>query len=190
MAFLHRPAANDVKRDVSDYIIKLYLVVERVYEVLDIMGLINVHYPKDGRTPLEFRKSTDGMCAMREVKQWANFIKHPGAFLWCHEPTYWCQSIETPSVDANAVIIDQNIVNKHYTSDAKKHKELYGMIARRDNVYVVFPELVSLTSRFCDGIRDFCDTATSPLFMSFLKQRSTYENYYSYLDGLDDESTV
>ena len=61
--------ADDVRRDVTDYLMKLYLVVERVYEVLDIMGLIGVHHPKDGRLPFEFRKSTPGMCAMRDVKQ-------------------------------------------------------------------------------------------------------------------------
>ena len=161
---------------------KLYLVVERVYEVLDIMGLIGVHNPKDGRIPFEFRKSTDGMRAMRDVKQWANFTKHPGAFLWCHNPEFWCESLGTPTWDANDIVIDQAIVDKHFKNDARKHKELYALVAGKTNVHVLFPSLVPLTERFCAGIKDFCDTATSPLFLSCLQDRSTYENYYQYLD--------
>ena len=117
--------ADDVRRDVTDYLMKLYLVVERVYEVLDIMGLIGVHHPKDGRLPFEFRKSTPGMCAMRDVKQWANFTKHPGAFLWCHNPTYHCESLDSPNLENADFVFDQNAVDTYYKNDKKKHKDLY-----------------------------------------------------------------
>ena len=164
---------------------KLYLVVERVYEVLDIMGLKGDHKPKDGDIPLEFRKSTDGMIAMRDVKQWANFLKHPGAFLWCHDPEFWCESLDdTVPAGDEVVIINQDVVNTHYQKCPKKHKELYQKIAGKPNIHVVYPKLEDLTKLFCHGIRDFCDTATCPLFKPFLRKRSTFENYYEYWDKL------
>ena len=182
----HYSGANDVEHDVSDYLLKLYLVVERVYEVLDIMGLIGQHCPKDGRIPLEFRTATDGMKAMREVKQWANFLKHPGAFLWCHGPVYHCESLGLPKRKDEMLVIDQELVNVHYRSDVKKHKELYKKIANKSDVHVFYPELINLTERFCSGIKDFCDTATSPLFLPFLRDRSTYENFFEFLDEAVD----
>ena len=182
--------ADDTRRDVTDYLMKLYLVVERVYDVLDIMGLIGVHHPKDGRIPFEFRKSTPGMCAMRDVKQWANFTKHPGAFLWCHNPSYHCESIDSPYLDHADFVFDQRAVDTYYKNDKKLHRELYSLVAGKTGVLVLFPSLETLTLNFCNGVRDFVDTATSPLFLSCLQNRSTYENYYESLESDDwDESS-
>lgn len=180
---------ENIRRDITDYLLKLYLVIERVYEVMNIMGLTKGHHPKDGQIPLDYKQATDGMKAMREIKQWANFIKHPNAFLWCHEPEYFCESLGNASPEyENSFIVNQDTVNKYYKLDQKKHRELYGMIANKDMVCVIFPEIGLLTERFCQGVKDFCDTATSPLYKSILKDRSTYENYFEYLD--EDEDNI
>lgn len=186
---LYDPEEEEIFPDVEDYLIKLYLVVERVYEVLEVVGLLREECPKDGRGKVNFRFATEGMSTLRDIKQWANFIKHPNAFLWCHEPTHHSLSLGNYDEVPDVLIIDQKVVNKHYVKTESKQKELYKKITSdpRPHVVVVYPDLVDLTRKFCKGVRDFVDTVTSPMFAGFLKKRSTIEDYF---EKFDEEETA
>ena len=123
------------------------------------------------------------MVALRQIKQWANFIKHPNAFLWCHEPEFTCLSFKQFQQDKDTFVIDQKVVDTHYVRTEKKQKALYKAIAgQKKSVVVVFPELVGLTVRFCNGARDFVDTVTSPMFKGFIESRSTLTDYFEQVD--------
>jgi hypothetical protein len=147
-----------------------------------------------------FRLSTDGMRALREIKQWANFFKHPGAFLWCHAPTYACLSLHTIDREHTGFILDQTVVNDHYVMNERKQRDLHSDLSNAQDVLVVFPELVDLTKRFCQGVDDFCNTISSPFFRDTLKKKSTIDDYFDEFydtlsaleaasDSEDDESS-
>lgn len=175
--FLERgPKSDCFERDVRDYLLRLYLVVERVYEALQVIGLKEERY----------RLSTDGMRALREVKQWANFFKHPGAFLWCHDPKYFCHSIPSDQTliaahqaIAEGFIIDQKVVNDYYVTSEKKQAELHQKLSNSREVAVIFPDLIDLTKRFCTGLDDFCETISSPFFRDTLRKKSTIDDYFT-----------
>jgi hypothetical protein len=165
------PRSIKPERDIRDYLMRMYLVVERMYEALRVVRLYEEW----------FVLTTDGMRAIREVKQWANFFKHPGAFLWCHDPDYRCLSVDDYDAAESSFVIDQSVVNDYYTNNKKNHDELHKKLSNATGIQVVFPELASLTERFCRGIDDFCQTISSPLFRDTPKKKSTIDDYFREL---------
>jgi len=163
------PRWREMYVDVRDYLFRLYLVSERIYEAMKVAGLFEPKYVL----------STDGMRAIRDVKQWANFFKHPGAFLWCHEPEYYCLSLDSPPIEESFFIINQEVVNEFYASDCTKHAKLHKEISNKTCVQVHLPELVELTRRFCAGIDDFCSSISGPIFRDSLKKKSTIDDYFA-----------
>jgi len=163
------PRSERMHVDVRDYLSRLHLVSERIYEAIKVAGIFKP----------EFTLSTDGMRAIRDVKQWANFFKHPRAFLWCHEPTYHCLSFGPPPIEASLFVVDQSVVDEYYKDDCKKHAELHVKLGNKTCVQVHFPELVNLTKRFCKGIDDFCLSISAPIFRETLKRKSTIDDYFA-----------
>lgn len=165
------PRSSKPERDIRDYLMRLYFVVEKVYDALKVIKLDHE----------QFKLSTDGMRAMRDIKQWANFFKHPGAFLWCHDPAYHCNSYELLDGGSHGFVLNQEAVNEYYRSDQKKHDKLHQVLENATDVHVVFPELVELTKRFCCGVHDFCGTISAPFFRDALRRKSTIDYYYKHL---------
>jgi hypothetical protein len=156
-----------------DYLIKLYFLAERVYEVLDVIKLLTD----------ENRSATEGLRTIRDVKQWGNFFKHPGGFLWCHHAEYHCESLgPPPPASENTIEINQEFVNTYYTSDSKKHLECHKKLSNSKGVRVVFPDLIQLTHGFCQGLDDFVDTVASPMFSDRLRRKATLNDYFDRLD--------
>jgi hypothetical protein len=151
----------------TTYILWLYLIVERVDFVFDVIN-------KDNRSKLfsDFKENNFQTC--RLVKKWANFIKHPKEFIFAHWPQYVMQEVE---VISGTVVIDNAFVEKNYS---KSDSRVPGL-ENNNNVLVVIPELEGLTSQFCSELNVFfnfiCD---NKVVSDFLGKKTTIESYYEH----------
>jgi hypothetical protein len=152
-----------------DYLLKLYLLVERVYVVFEIIGL-----------PLEYR--CRHFQVFQRVHKWANFIKHPKSFLLVHHPKSFMdgdKDAEQPFDRTKfGVVIDQEFVLEHYAgpdNNAKLHK----LLTNKTDVAVLFPNIVTLTTEFCAAIHEFIDLIrNNAVYREVLNSRTTYDDYF------------
>lgn len=127
----------------------LYLLVERIYEYFSLIKL------PDSYRQRHFQ-------VFQEVKHWANFLKHPKSFMLVTHPVWEYEGLqETNSQQTNPkrIVIDTNFVKEYYRSDANNIK-LYKVLARQENVLVVFPNPVSLMRRFTEAQEKFVAVIT------------------------------
>lgn len=149
----------------TTYILWLYLIVERVDFVFDVVN-------KDGKSKLfsDFKENNFKTC--RTVKKWANFIKHPKEFTFAHWPGY---AVESAEVADGTIVINSAFVEKYYSKSDTRVPEL----ENNRNVVVVIPELANLTSSFCSELNMFfsfvCD---NKIVSDFLSKKTTIESYY------------
>jgi hypothetical protein len=152
-----------------DYLMKLYLFVERAYIVFDLVQL-----------PLEYRSRHFGV--FQRVHKWANFIKHPKSFLLVHHPQYFLEDesdAEVPFDSANfGVVIDQEFVSKYY-SGSEKNSELFRLLTNKTDVAVVFPNVEQLTYDFVEALQKFIELIRdNAVYREILDAKSTYEHYF------------
>lgn len=86
------------------YLLLLYVFSEKIFEVMKIIGLPPSYKEK------EFE-------VFRTVKLWANFNKHPKAFILTHHPEYYFDTdtaIENLKKDNQNKIIDLLFLSKYY----------------------------------------------------------------------------
>lgn len=162
--------ANEKIADLMpSYLLSLYLFVERAFEIFEIINL-----------PEEYRRRH--FEAFRDIHKWANFIKHPKAFLTVHHPVYFFEGDpEYKKTDFN-ITIDQAFVNKYY-SGAKKNHELYSTLKNQTGVAILFPHPTELMRRFCEaGEAFFGVLRDNPVYREVLASRTTYEDYYAEAD--------
>lgn len=143
------------------YLIRLYLLVERLYIVFDIIELAE-----------EYRHRH--FSVVRDVHKWANFIKHPGPFLLVHHPDYFMAHDPGFQKQKFDVVIDQEFVNKHYGGPGQKRKKLWDALTNKRNVAVLFPSPIDLTNQFCGAIEHFLEMInTNAVFRSRFHSRTT-----------------
>lgn len=168
MFLTQKDGHDDLELSYTNYILLLYLAVERIETIFEIIGL-----------PDEYRRRKFQI--FQNVKKWANFIKHPKAFVLCHHPEYYLENdpeIIGKKKVAN-VIIDTAFVFKYYSGDNNK-KELFKIIANKDNVIVELPNLVKLTDEFCNGLSNFVKLIkNNEVYRDILSDKSTIENYFT-----------
>ncbi|MCZ6444679.1 MAG: hypothetical protein O7F17_02815 [Planctomycetota bacterium] len=151
------------------YLVRLYLLVERMDVILDIIKLIGEYRYK------HFALLTD-------VRKWANFIKHPGPFLLVHHPDYFVDGDGDFDRSCFKAVIDQEFVRKYYGSSegGDKRKQLWKSLENASEVAVLFPDPIDLTRRFCDAIERFVEMLdTNTVHQEVLSKRSTYEAYFT-----------
>ena len=156
-----------------EYLLKLYLLVERVYVVFEIINL-----------PPEYRGRH--FTPFQRVHKWANFIKHPKSFLLVHHPKIFMQDDEDAEKDGDrfdstkfGVIIDQQFVEEYY-SGAEKNGKLFRLLTNKTDVAVLFPNIISLTTDFCESIHKFTGLfKENAVYRELLNSRSTYEDYFN-----------
>lgn len=152
-------------------IINLYLLVERIDTIL---GIINLH---EG-----YRKENFKM--LNKIRKWANFIKHPKAFILAHHPVYSIEGYKDNKEfrkGAN-VTIDSAFIFKYYSND-EKNKELFKAIENREDILVVFPNPVNLVRKLCKELKLFNKLIkNNEIYREILKKRSTFLGFW-----LDEE---
>ncbi|WP_020394807.1 hypothetical protein [Thiolinea disciformis] len=157
----------DVEEFFSDYLIKCYLLVARIED--NIFKLLNLPEGYKSKNFLVFRN----------IRKWANFIKHPNAFTFVHHPEFiYVNQLDVDLSNFN-LIIDQEFVNRHYSSSAP-NKELWRALQNQKDIAVLFPEPEELTRKFCEAVKKFIEVIRdNAVYREVLMEYSTYENFYT-----------
>ena len=163
------------------YIMLLYLFSEKIFEIKKIIGL------PQGYKEKEFE-------IFRTIKLWANFYKHPKAFILTHHPDYFFDTdkqISQIRKQSGNKIIDLEFLRKYYKGeDSNKYKNLIGELRNNENVKVIIPALDNLTQEFCDACGIFVEIIKeNKAYKEILNDLTTLENYFEseYLDkGTND----
>jgi hypothetical protein len=154
------------------YLMRLYLFVERAYVIFDIIKL-----------PEEYRARH--FTVFRDIHKWANFTKHPNAFILAHHPTYTFDGDASFDRTQFSLVIDQAFVNEHYSS-SKHNKKLWDSLQNKKDIAVMFPSPESLTREFCAAAKKFIGVVRdNSVFREILASRSTYANYYLQSEIVD-----
>ncbi len=107
----------------TTYILWLYLVVSRTYEILDSLN------PKKSNDFIE--KKRVSLQAFNEINLWAKFIKHPKEFIFCHWPEHTCEG-HLFNKQGERTIISSSYLKDHYASEAAKRPTIL-----KNNINVV-----------------------------------------------------
>ena len=161
---------TDVSEDYTFYLLRLYLLVERVYVVFDVISL-----------PLEYRMRH--FAVLQDVHKWANFIKHPKAFFLAHHPQYAFEGMADFDPAKYSLVIDQAFVNEFY-SGPDHNKKLWDKLCNQTNIAVAYPHPVALTERYCEALHHFIAVIReNKVYREILNVRTTYEHYFTRPDA-------
>ena len=151
----------------TTYLMLCYLLVERIDTMFNIIQL-NEDY------------RTQHFKILLAIRRWANFIKHPKAFLLTHhaEYTYHGSPKNGALTDKASVVIDRTFVDKYYSND-DKNNELYKELENKENVLVVFPDVNHVTEELCAAINKSVDVVRdNAVYKEVLAKRSTFLDYW------------
>lgn len=153
------------------YLFHLYLLTEKIFEIKKIIGL-----------PVSYKE--DDFEVFRTIKLWANFFKHPKAFILTHHPKYFFDnnSVEVEKLKKNSdnKIIDLKFIRKYYSGeDPNKYKNLTGELRNNENVKVLLPPFDTLTQDFCNACTIFIEIIKeNKAYKEILNDLTTLENYF------------
>lgn len=148
-------------------ITSLYLAIERVDTILNIIELNSTYRSKHFKTIIKIRK-------------WANFIKHPKAFIFCHHPTFTFSGYEFNSLikPKSSVEINEPFILKYYSND-DKNEELYKKLQNQESVLVTFPNPKNILSGFANECLRFLNLIEkNEVYREILSDKTTFLNYY------------
>ncbi|MBX2952304.1 MAG: hypothetical protein KF870_07350 [Leadbetterella sp.] len=145
---------EEIEYGFLQYVLLLYLLDERLRFIYSAV------FPGEDNK-LKFKKENP---IFDEIRVWANFFKHPKAFLFTHHPRYSEARTFRTTEDKTEfqVIMDFDFVKKYYHKSSKKDQleELAGILANKRNIVVVIPNLVNFTNRVCESINSIIVTLT------------------------------
>jgi hypothetical protein len=156
------PDIKDEFTSNATYMIWLYLLCERMEEVLKIVSL-----------PKEIVE--EKFPQMRLIKRWANFFKHPKAFLLVHHPSY-----DLTKIAAAVLKIDDTYISKYWAGD-KHNDALYRDLTNNTKVVVVFPDLCDFTNKLGGELKYLKSLILdNPIYRHVLQSKTVYENYFTF----------
>lgn len=126
------------------YNMLLYLLTERILEIKKIIGL------PEGYKEEKFR-------VFKEIKLWANFLKHPKAFILTHHPEYRFEGEKGKNkLNNKKKVIQFDYIKKYYSGEDKnKYNVLVKELRNNKDVIVELPDLLRLTHDFCKACKVF-----------------------------------
>ena len=167
----------DISTFYSDYLLWLYLFIERIEMIFEIISL-----------PESYRMRH--FTVFRQIRRWANFIKHPGYFILVHHPQYFLDGDKNFDRKFFQVTIDSKFVYEHFGRD-QDNKSLRRELTNKKNVAVLFPEPLHLTKEFCAKVMLFMSIiCENKVYREILGEQSTYENYFEAKDSNIEKSSV
>lgn len=128
----------------------LYLLAERYNQYIEMMKI-----PEETKQR-HFK-------VFQQVIQWANFIKHPKAFVLVHHPEYYFDGIDIDSswqekviaeARTNKQLIDNDFVKQYYAGGDNNPK-LFAALSNKENVVVLFPNPLKLMQAFVKAQQEF-----------------------------------
>jgi len=171
---------DDLEQDVTVYILLLYLIVEKAEIIFKYLKYVKAENFK----------------TFILITRWANFIKHPKAFLLSHHATYNYEGSTFDYEMTPNLIIDSAFVSKYYqgvrnqTKQRELNNELYNFVSNKKDILVMFPNLGELTIDFCEEYNYFVDMIlANQTYIAELNDRATLENFFSEEESFDAEET-
>ena len=167
---------TDIQQDCTVYILLLYLLVERIEIVFNIIQLPQVYKEKHFKV-------------FQQIRKWANFIKHPKSFILTHHPEYdFVNSGTEYDAEFNEVINEQFVTQfyKGYTDQneqKRQNKELYRRLKNKKDILVVFPDIAKLTKKLCYSYNKFVELILgNDAYKEILNDETTIETYFENED--------
>lgn len=131
--------AKSIECDIVPYLLLLYIMESTILSLFFEMN-----------TGIKLEESK--ISAMRKVRRWANFFKHPKSFVYLsHHPKYTFENSQV-FFDKNPELeINTEFVCKYY-KDKKSDLELKQQLHGKYPVLVVIPDIVQLTEEFAKSV--------------------------------------
>jgi len=164
---------DNIKDDFPLYIILLYLLVERIEVVFDILQIPTVYKEKYFKV-------------FQQVRKWANFIKHPKSFILTHHPVFDFENSGTGN-DRNKFeeVINDSFVNTYYKGNAdagernNMNKELLKKLKNKRDILVLYPDIAALTKKMCFSYNKFIELITkNEVYIDILNDEATINDYF------------
>ena len=158
---------SDTQFALTTFLLLLYLATERIQVYLELAEL-----------PDSYCSQHFGI--IQEIRHWANFIKHPKSFmlvvhpLWEYEGTTWDSAWKSTT---ERVIIDTAFVKQYYRHDANNNK-LDKILARKNDVVVMFPNPVELMTRFVEVQQKLISLINNNQFVRDMLESQTKQRHY------------
>lgn len=152
----------------SIYIMLLYLLTERILEIKKIIGL-----------PESYKQ--EKFSVFKSIKLWANFLKHPKAFILTHHPYYvFDNDVDIKNIKKGKKIIDFNYIKTYYSGEDKnKYAKLVNELKNNKNTLVILPDLKQLTEEYCEGVKEFIQIIKdNKAYKEILNDLTTLEIYF------------
>lgn len=168
MFLYQREKHNDLELSATTYILLMYLLIERVNTIFEIIGLPEAYRLKHFHV-------------FQKITKWANFIKHPKAFVLCHHPMFVTENyIDLTKMKKSAkLVVDTAFVFKYYSGDNNK-KELFEHLANQADVLVIYPDFSNLTTEFCNSLIKFVQLIErNEVYRDILNDKTTIFNYFT-----------
>lgn len=128
----------------------MYLETERIAEIYKELGLSLNNGKFDwGAFP-----------NLQRIKYWANFFKHPKAYMYLHHPKYHIISDPNKPNFMIEGIIDDQFVKKFYSGE-KHNQDLKELLRNKDGYKVFFPDLVEFIESFCKELENLIRTISA-----------------------------
>lgn len=130
-----------------------YLQAERMAVIYSELGFIKIQRKKK---VFDWCKTPE----LLRIKYWANFFKHPKAYMLLHHPSFFIQGDPNiPNFMVNE-IIDEKFIQTFYKGD-EKNLDLRDKLLNKDGVIIIFPNLVKFTKDLCREFEKLVDLIVS-----------------------------
>ena len=156
----------------SRFVVNAYILNERIRVYTKILSFDDATFNAEFPT-------------LRSIMKWANFIKHPKAFMLVHSPNYTFDNSADKAhklSQKNYTIIDQAFI-EHYYSGPGNNAGLYATLTNQKDVLVIFPEMSTLSNVFSEDCKKFIKMILdTKAYRDILKDKTTIANYFSEQD--------
>ena len=163
---------TNIQQNFTIYILLLYLLVERIEIVLDIIQVPDIYKEKNFKV-------------FQRIRKWANFIKHPKSFILTHHAVYNFKDSGIEWDFTKGIVIDDSFVSQYYKGEKdpdkqkKINKELYEKLKNQINVTVEFPNIYQLTKQICFAFNKFIDViVNNEVYIEILNDDTTIMDYF------------
>jgi hypothetical protein len=145
------------------FILLLYLNLEELTTIFKFIGITQEYVQ-------------DNWPVLIEIRQWANFVKHPKGFLFTHHPEYL---FEGEKKNKKFCYIDKDFIKKLYNHESSgKFEQTIQQIGNKANVKILIPDPVQIIKEYKNVCEKFCDKIkNNEHFREILIKHGTLENY-------------
>ncbi len=139
------------------YTLLFYTLAERLAVVYQELGVVNGKQFDWQQFPV-----------LRNIKHWANFFKHPKAYMFLHHPGYFLENDpDRPNFMINGEV-DTVFVDSFYRAGADNIK-LRSLFENKKGWNIIFPDLLQMTKDLCDEVDKACDFVMQPSNVEVLR---------------------